>query len=518
MDITRLSPSQKLALLEEIKKKKAELGLELEKVRSFDKYWFYQPSITGPLTPEALAFAQKCLRPEDIPQTWSGMDDAIRSTARIIGVFGGNRAGKTVLNAILTHAKVTGEVPKAMEGMVPKSKLPTHWPVYGRVYGLSTAVIEEVLIQKFKEWMPKKYWHRDGWERTYNKQDKILRYYKNGDEFIGHVKFISGEQDVEKTQGVDLAFAHFDEEPSHEFYEEALTRFGTTTLDIAFFMTPTNGMSWTYDLLVDNTNQDVECFKISSLTNKFIDLDSLELIMNQLDSYEAKKMRLLGEHVSLSGLIYSGDSAYQKSIHLVKPFQMDWNEHIVFRGADIHLAKETAVVEVAVVPDGRKFVVGVYHKKGTTDDVKTDLAKRAAERKYRLGWTRYDKSLDYEIKILGDVNIIGLLRKPPNPIPALFPSEKYKGSIEAGVDSIKQDLKDRKLFFFDLPEVHLLIKDIQTLEREKGTNEDKRGLKDKIAEGKKDRHAALRYAYQGTLNFIPVESDEPIEDTEERFI
>jgi phage terminase large subunit-like protein len=518
VNLTNLSNEQKLVLLEEIQKKKEELKKELKKVRKHDPYWFYQPSKTGDLPPEAKAFAEKWLYKEDVPTTWVGMDSAIRSTARIVGVFGGNRAGKTVLNAIMTHAKVTGDLPQSMIGLFPDVKTPKAWPVFGRVYGSSAPVIEEVLVPKFKEWMPKKYWHKDGWERTYNKQDKIIRYYKNGDEFIGHVKFISGEQDVEKTQGVDLAFAHFDEEPSHEFYEEALARFGTTVLDIAFFMTPTNGMSWTYDLLVDNQDPNVECFKISSLTNQYIDFNSLELIVSQQDSYEKRKMRLLGEHVSLSGLIYSGENAYQKSIHLVKPFKMDWSEHIVYRGLDMHLAKEAACVEIAVVPDGRKFVVGVYYKKGTTDDVKADLAKRAVERKYRLGWTRYDKSLDYEIRTLGDVNIMQMFRQPPNPIPALIPSEKYKGSIEAGVDQIKQDLRDKKLFFFDIPEMQLLIKNIQTLEREKGINEDKKGVRDKIAEGKKDLHAAMRYAFQGHMNFIPVELEETTEETEERFL
>lgn len=518
MNLQNLTVEQKKILLEEIQKKKEELRKELTKVRNHDKYWFYEPSRTGTLSTEGLEFAKKWLNPEDIPQTWQGMDEAIQSEKRILGVFGGNRAGKTVLNAILTHAKVTGEVPKAMEGMVPKCKLPTEWPVYGRVYGLSTAVIEEVLIQKFKEWMPKKYWHKDGWERTYSKQDKILRYYKNGEEFIGHVKFISGEQDVEKTQGVDLAFAHFDEEPSHDFYEEALTRFGTTTLDIAFFMTPTNGMSWTYDLLVDNTDPNVECFKISSLTNKFIDLDSLDLIMNQLDSYEARKMRLLGEHVSLSGLIYSGESAIQKSIHIIKPFKLNWDEHIIYRGIDIHLAKETCCVEMAVLPDNKKVIVGVYWKKVDTEQLKQDLAQRAVERGYRLGWTRYDKSLDYSIKILSDTNIIDLIRRPPNAIPALFASEKYKGSIEAGVDLFKRWLKNKELFFWDTPEVWMLIKDFQTLEREKGINEEKKGLKDQIAEGKKDRHAAARYISQGNPQFIPVESEAVEEQPEERFI
>lgn len=518
MDISNYTIEQKKALLAQITKSKEELRDELDKIRKFDRFWFYTPSKTGSLSPGALAFAQKWLHPEDIPLVWPGQEEPIKSAAKIIGDFGGNRAGKTVRNAIKSHIKITGELPTSLKGVFPESKLPKSWPVFGRVYGGSASVIEEVIVPKFREWMPRKYWHKEGWERTYNKQEKILRYYKDGEQFVGHIKFISTEQDVEKTQGVDLAFAHFDEEPPYEFYEECLSRFGTSRMDIEFFETPTKGMSWTYDLLVDTQDPNIANFKTSSLMNPYIDLESLNIQMGQIESYDKRKMRLLGDHVSISGLIYAGNSAYNRAVHLVKPFDLAWDQHIVYRGIDLHLAKETACAEVAVTPDGRKFVVGVYWRKANTDEVKEDLAKRAKERKYRLGWSRYDKSLDYEIKILGDVNIVNLLRKPPNPIPALFPSEKYKGSIEAGVDQIKQDLRDKRLFFFDLPEVHLLIKDIQTLEREKGTNEEKRGIRDKIAEGKKDRHAALRYAYQGTLNFIPVETDLPEEPTDERFI
>lgn len=509
---------QQSDLLEQIRKKKYELTLELQKVRSFDKFWFYEPSKTGALSPEALAFAQKWLLPEDCPTVWTGMDQAIQSEKGIVGVFGGNQAGKTVLNAVLAHIKITGEIPVSMKGLFPESKLPKGDITFGRVYGLSAAVIEEVLVPKFKEWMPKKYFHKEGWERTYNKQEKILRYYRDGEKFIGQIKFVSCEQDVEKTQGPTLAFIHFDEEPPHAFFEEALPRFTTTKMDIMFFMTPTNGMSWTFDALVDNPDTNVECFKVSTLTNKYINFDSVDASMRQQDSYEKRKMRLLGEFVSLSGLIYSGESAFNKAVHLIKPFKLNWDEHIIYRGMDNHISKETCVVEVAVLPNRKRIVVGVYWKKGDTEQIKEDLAKRAAERKYRLAWTRYDKSLDYEMKILGDVNIVDLLKRPPNPIPAMFPSEKYKGSIDAGVDLIKRDLKDGNLLFFDTPEVWQVIKDIQSLEREKGTNEEKKGTRDKISEGKKDRHASLRYVYQGNPQFIPIENDVVEPYFEERFI
>jgi hypothetical protein len=42
-----------------------------------------------------------------------------------------------------------------------------------------------------------------------------------------------------------------------------------------------------------------------------------------------------------------------------------------------------------------------------------------------------------------------------------------------------------------------------TLERDRGMNEDVKGQRDKINEGKHDAHAALRYIHQFPVRFIP---------------
>jgi hypothetical protein len=62
---------------------------------------------------------------------------------------------------------------------------------------------------------------------------------------------------------------------------------------------------------------------------------------------------------------------------------------------------------------------------------------------------------------------------------------------------------------------------MQTLEREKGLNEAKRGMKDKVREGPKDLHAALRYIFQKPLEWIPPDgsdSDQTNNFMEERYV
>lgn len=512
MDVNKLSAEEKISLLDQLEKEEKELLSIFDEAKEADPYYWYVPS-NGDLIPQGKEFLEKWIKPEDIPARFDGMDLAFKSNARIIGTFGGNQAGKTLSNAIKTHAKITGEVPKALKGVIPEWKLPKKWPVYGRVYGLSNEVIDEVIVPKFREWMPKKYMKKGQWENSYSKQDKILRYYRKG-RFIGQVKFMSYEKDVSKTQGASLWFAHFDEEPPKEFYDECLPRFvanGGKGIDMEFFMTPTNGLTWTYKTILKKSGvpgSEVECFKIATITNKYADLPTLGKMMEDLDTYEEGKMRLLGEFISLSGLIYTGESAIDPRLHMIKPFTMPYHRYIIFRGLDPHLSKPTACVEAAIDREGIVYIVGCYKANADTEKVKADLAERTLKRKYRLGWTAYDKSLDYDIKALSDINIIGQLKKPPNAIPAMIPSEKFDGSIKAGIDNIKQYLKLDKytkkprLYFFDTSEVWELVEELQTLERDKGLNEARRGMRDKIKEGPKDLHAALRYIFQKPLEWV----------------
>jgi hypothetical protein len=247
----------------------------------------------------------------------------------------------------------------------------------------------------------------------------------------------------------------------------------------------------------------------------------LEEILRGLDSYEEIKMRLLGEFVSLSGLVYG--KLFSRKMHLVDPFPIKYDQHLVYRGLDPHLVKPTVCVELAVDRENNKYVVGCYANDADTSEIKKDLAARVKEKGYRVGQARCDKSANSTIKVLGDRNVFRELSTGANAIPAMVTSEKFTGSINAGVDAIKQDLRldertgKPKLFFFNIPENKLLIKAMEGLERQLATDEEKNGIKDKIADGKWDAHSALRYLYQGPLRWLPPQESVP-ELEEERYI
>jgi phage terminase large subunit-like protein len=402
---------------------------------------------------------------------------------------------------------MTGDIPKSIKDIYPTEKLPTNKINYLRHYGETAKMIEEVLVPAYRQWMPKKYYHKQGWERTYNKQEKVLRFYRDGEIFIGHISFWTYDQKVEDTQGATLKAINYDEVPPLGHFNEGIWRMTTGRVWIGIYATPTEGPNWIFDLLENEKQRDkVESFEVSTLTNPYVNLESVDQALQTL-SYDEKLVRLLGQHRSLAGFIYSGPCRLRSDIHIIDPFEIDYTKYLVVRGLDPHPSKETCCVEVAIDRLGTIFVIGSYFENADSEQVKRDLWSRIIQNKWRLGWTCYDKSLDYEAKGYDNINIIDKYKRPPNAIPAMFASEKYKGSIDAGIDQIKEYLKlnkqgKPKIYFFNTPEVKRVIRDIQTLERDSGRNEDKRGKRDKVLEGSKDFHACLRYIFQRPLEWI----------------
>lgn len=490
--------------------------------RDSDPFWFYKPS-TGELSEEARKFLEKHLKPEDVPQRLGGQLDVHLSLATTIGASGGNQAGKTLLGAIEAFIKTTGQVPYSLRGLYPEEKIPKKFPQFVRVVGEDyiNGVLRN-LIPTYRKWVPRDYLLFGNWEKSFSAEQSTLSIGHKG-ELMGTIEFMSNKQDLGSFQGPARHKMIYDEEPREDIRKENLLRFTTASrMDELFCMTPTKGMTWVYRDLFSrwqNGDPSVEWFKLPSVGNKMANLNILEDLIKGLE-YNEMKMRLLGEFISISGLIYG--RLFDKKIHVIEPFNLDPTEWVVFRGIDPHTAKPSVCVEVAVNAEGQYVVCGAYKKADDTQDFKDALAARARERKYRLGWSRCDKSANTTNKLLQNQNIYRLLSEGENAIPALFLSEKFTGSIHAGVEEIKRLLKVNpisgkpSLMIFNLPELKGLVNDFLSLERDAYENEDERGIKDRIAEGRHDEHAALRYIFQGMPYWFPPETElspvEPVSD------
>ena len=513
------SEKKRLAKIQEIEERITERTRIMKELKSQNPFLFYEPS-SGAISQEGKELLNDYLKPEDVPQHFDSQLDVHLSNANINGCFGGNQSGKTLAGAIEAFIWTTGEVPLSMKDTYPKEKIPTTFPQHIRVETVDYNTLSKIVIPTYQEWCPRDY-ISGGWAKNYSVEHRLLKLGKKG-QLTGTIDYMTSKQDTESHQGPPRHGMIYDEEPRYEVYKENLMRFVTADrLKIYFGMTPTKGLSWLYEDIFmkaqDGQGNNINCFNLASVTNKKANLLILREILDGQGTYDEIKMRLLGLFVSLSGFVYG--ALFNRSLHLIPSFDLikdgKMENYTIYRGLDPHLTTPTACVEIAIDREGFEYVIGCYTGTGDTEEIKADLAQRAKEGKYRLAWTACDKSADSTIKILGDRNIFLELARGKNAIPALFTSEKFTGSIRAGVNEIKKLLKvdpkveKPKLFFFDIPENKPLITAMRTLERDRAKNEEVRGERDKIDDQKYHAHACLRYLHQRPMRWMPVTEDVP---------
>jgi phage terminase large subunit-like protein len=537
-----LLPEEKAFLRGELlEQKKAYLDF-IEQAKASNPFWYYQP-VTGNIPAENRAFLKNYLKDDDIPPKLHGAIDVHLSNASIRGASGGNQSSKTTTGCIEAYIKSTGALPYCFDPAKPDAyKYPAHrmirkGPQHVRVIGedYQNGILRN-LIPTYRKWAPREYLLDGSWEKSYAAGEQILRLFDpTTKQLCGTIEFMSNKQDLGTFQGPPRHMLVFDEEPQHDVYKENLMRFTTaSSLDVLFCMTPTKGLSWTYDLFTRGTDEignNVEWFQIASVCNPFANLKVLREILNEMETYEELKMRLLGEFVSLSGLVYG--KLFQSSVHVIPAFDTicncgsvgdshgeacPYSIYMGFLGIDPHMVKDSCAVLCFVDREDNFYVDTCYKRSVTVDELKRDLTDLCQDR--RVVKKIVDPSSDSSLTIYDNVNVFELLRRGRYALKNLTKAEKFQGSIAAGISNIKERLKINervkkpRFFIMDRPENKLLIKTFKTLQRETWTNEEEKGQKDKIAEGVHDHHACVRYILQRRFNWRP----SVVEDTQAQFI
>ena len=506
-DIKKMSDDELVAYI-------TELGDVINRMEESDPFWYFKPT-DGAIDSVKREYLSKWLKPEDIPDRVDSQLDVFLSKMSIVGAGGGNGSGKTTVGAIRGYIKSTGELPFPLEPYrvqfqtdIDKAKGKF---IKGRVVAVDFRHLHGTVLPTWREWCPKKYLLKSSWTESYSAQFDVLTLYRNGKP-CAKIEFMTNKQDVETFQGGELDWLVYDEEPQENIHKENLQRFRTADkVDITFCWTPTSGLSWATDLFTNlEGKQTREHFKLCSVSNPKVNLETLNEILSNVDDYNTLKMRLLGEFVSLSGLVYG--RLFNKSLHLIEPFWEDLTDkekkgYIVFSGLDPHLVTDTAGVFVLMDREGNVYVDRCFTCSGDTEDIKKLHSDIRTQNKYRMGFSVSDKSANSPIIAFGGRNIYTELKQGEYAIPALRTSEKYEGSIKAGVDVMKRKLKVNpitnkpSLFIVKRPENKHLINSFQTLERDTYANEEIKGLKDRIREGKHHHHASLRYIFQFPMNW-----------------
>jgi phage terminase large subunit-like protein len=520
-----LTPSEK-------EKARAEILAAIKRVDDIDQelktnnpFWYYQP-VTGEISTERREFLHKHLKHDDVPQNLQGPLHMHLSEKPIRVASGGNQSSKSHGMVMELIMMATGKIPfcfdpnsRWFKWKLPAKRYEHEKPKNVRVVGFDweNDVVKN-LLPKFRDLSPRECLTNGSFDKSYVAGESTLHYSEKG-KVLGSVEFMSNKQDLASFGGPPRDAVGFDEEPFHEVYKENLMRMTTAkNFEVLMASTPVNGISWAYDELYSKWlagDANIDYFQYCSVANPYSNLDSLVQILNGL-SYEEKKMRLLGEFISLSGLVYG--RLFDKSVHVIEPFQTgctcDQTTHdqncpytnfLGFLGIDPHMVKDSTAALCFIDREDNFYVDTCYKGADNIDQFRDNIRNLLVGK--RMAWSVFDPSSDSTITAFNGLNIFKLCTKNPNPFPRARKGEKYHGSIAAGVQTIKQRLelnptsKKPKFFIMNRPENQLLIKSMKTLQRDAYANEDVRGQKDKIQEGVHDHHACVRYIMQNKLNW-----------------
>ena len=322
-------------------------------------------------------------------------------------------------------------------------------------------------------WTPREYLIDGRWEKSWSAEKmQLTLIHPEEKQICATIELMTNNAEVGTFQGPPIDRVRYDEEPREDIFDENLLRFVTSDhLDIAFGMTPTNGLSWVYDRLWNKDEiqgkNSVRWFQLCSISNPKANMETLREICKNIKRYDELKMRLLGEWISLSGLVYG--TYFKRAVHVIAPEKLGLRageyldchcasatygdlsvsinelphamdcpflEYVAFLGLDPHEVKATAAVVVAVDRDETVFVDRCYKGDKTLKAVKDDLNKIL--KGYRYGFGKCDPHADSDRTAFDNINAWKILTKGENPIPNLKKADAYKGSILGGVDFLRQ--------------------------------------------------------------------------------
>ncbi len=307
------------------------INAQLEKIRTLYPIDLYN---TGELVHQKQLEFHKCLK----KNRW---------------VFGGNRTGKTECGAV--------EAVYFARGNHPHRKITK--ATHGWVVSLSRQVQRDVAQKKVLHYL------RPEWivdvvmseGKKSNFEGGMIDYIviKNifGTESI--IGFKSCDQGREKFQGASLDYVWFDEEAPFDIYMECRMRVLDRKGEIFGTMTPLKGLTWVYNEIYLNENDDNEVWSLTMQweDNPFLDKEEIERISQSI-SEEELESRKYGKFMFSGGAVYS---EFDPNIHIIDPFDVpkEWFDTIAI---DPGLNNPLSAHWYAVDYDGNVFVIAEHYQ------------------------------------------------------------------------------------------------------------------------------------------------------------
>lgn len=290
-------------------------------------------------------------------------------------VFGGNRSGKTECGAV--------ECVWLCRGIHPYKE---NKRVDGWVVSLTSQVQRDVAQEKVLSYLNKS-WIADivmQQGKKDNPSGGIIDYIliKNVFGTLSKLGFKTCDQGREKFQGASLDFVWFDEEPPSDIYLECRMRVLDRAGEIFGTMTPLKGLTWVYDTIYLNSNNDNEvwCEFMEWADNPFL-LDSEIKALSATLPEDELEARRYGKFAGSGGLVYS---SFDPNVHIIEPFNVpkEWYDNI---SIDPGLHNPLSCHFYACDFDGNIYVIAEHYEKEKDIIYHSEKIKAIAD---RLGWKR----------------------------------------------------------------------------------------------------------------------------------
>ena len=257
------------------------------------------------------------------------------STAHLIGVFGGNRSGKTEVNLVEATILMTGIIPESLKDVYPRQKL--RGPVSIRIVCESiTTTLAPVILHKLKYsdwsglgapgseqghwgWIPKSCLIDEDWEKSWKESKRTLtvlhRDTDNPDKVLGEstLQIMSKDQEPAKFASGEFHLIIMDEPPTHAIFRENRARVMSVGGRILLGMTWPDDPSIPVDFIFDEVyepgqpgpdkDDDIDVIQLVTTENTNIDQESVARAASKMSEIE-RACRIQGKPIRFSNLIH----------------------------------------------------------------------------------------------------------------------------------------------------------------------------------------------------------------------
>lgn len=319
-------------------------ALQIEQLRRLEdeKYRYYEPSGKGEEFINAVAMGENFI--------------VLYSAA--------NGVGKTATGCnLLAHLFWnTGENPYFTGGFFDEFP----YKKKGRIVSDPTNVTKNI-VPELKNWFPRgRYTTHKG-----NKTFESIWETDTGWDF----DIMTYEQDVREFEGVTLGWAWFDEPPPQAIFKAMVSRMRKGGI-IIITATPLSGSAYLYDQFatgnykVEVTSEQDGATAVYERKIGYIEagiesackehgvrghLEHSD-ILNMIAEYseDEKQARIYGKFQHLVGMVFK---KWNRAIHVIRPFNVDQYDYVVWEMLDPHPRTPDAVMWVAIDKNGTKYVV-----------------------------------------------------------------------------------------------------------------------------------------------------------------